>query len=813
MNRYSIFLLCIFAFILFCPQAEAGDWDRCKVCHRPTGKPGPSLATLKEKYKTKEEFVQGALNSDTPMMAFVRQDKELLYNVAEEIKIGEVEQPVVEEEYPSYGINAKKIIEERCTTCHNINRVVYAPDYTSADWLHIVARMEAQAKGLLTPEEMVSVVDWLYAHHEELKPVPVSEEDALASTSMPPETKELLIQNKCVVCHADDKILDQAGAWTKEDWEHIIERMRARAPELLRDVEPVEIATHLFDQYGGLVRTGAKKVTELGDIYYRMFGNLQGWGEYQHAYNFNNGVSDDSPGTDPGPDPIRNGRSNDQRRVNGFWESRNLVSAEVFDPSRWMLHGTFGLHMLNDEGNAVLGKADPFFGDEVFRDENNDNLEVDPAYEEFWFEWQFPYNIRVRAGIQEYMSDFIGSIYSDTDLGVRVYGNIEGIEWSLYGGQRLENDLVSGFNDDDNRDQEFLIGHMLFKVGDTAFKPSFHYNNDDEGDQGRRRTNKHENVETFYIGNTTYGEDPFGWGTNILTGLYGVFGDQRNATVNGIDGRNIIRSVTVPGIGSGEGTDYNPDATVQAYLFYFDISKSFFDGLITPHTGVYYATGDDRLDDDDGEGFDSISDDVNVWGDRGMLIDDRFSIRARSLEPLIDPFGPLGGNNLTSPTNPFSPGRRLAAPKSSSITILRENSPYPSLRDADASSNFINPGVVAWNLGTGFRPFTWLDGNFNFTHFWFEDPEVLETFTNILSSFVPPGQSQWNPGTGGSPSGNGITRDVGFEFSADANFHVTNKFSVFSGAAVFVPDEENFEKLFGDDDPATNFMLGLQYKF
>ena len=254
-KRYCAFLLCVFVLVLFCPQVEAGDWDRCKVCHRPSGGPGPSMKTLKEKYKTEDEFVQAALSSSTPMMAFVRQDKKLLHNVAKEIKIGEVETPEIKETYPSQGIDAKKIIEERCTTCHNINRVVYAPEYTSSDWLHIIARMEAQTKGLLSPEEMVVVVDWLYAHHDELKPVEVTGEEALSSPKVPQETKDLLIKNKCIVCHADDKILEQAGAWTKDDWQHIIERMRARAPELLKNVQPVDIASHLFDQFGGLVRT------------------------------------------------------------------------------------------------------------------------------------------------------------------------------------------------------------------------------------------------------------------------------------------------------------------------------------------------------------------------------------------------------------------------------------------------------------------------------------------------------------------------------------------------------------------------------
>ena len=203
----------------------AAEWDRCKVCHRPTGRPGPSKETLVKKYSTVEEFVHAAKTSESPMMTFVKENNELLRSVADEIGVGKVIEMTSKGEYDHgieqkeyvYGIDPEKIIEERCTTCHNINRVVYAPDYSAADWLHIVSRMEAQSKGLLTPEEMVATVDWLYAHHEELKPVESDTE--FTSEKIPAETRDILVKNKCVVCHAGDRILDEAGVWTSEEWE------------------------------------------------------------------------------------------------------------------------------------------------------------------------------------------------------------------------------------------------------------------------------------------------------------------------------------------------------------------------------------------------------------------------------------------------------------------------------------------------------------------------------------------------------------------------------------------------------------------
>lgn len=245
MKSKAFFFLSVFVMVLSINTGLfAAEWDRCKVCHRPTNRPAPSKETLLKAHTTIEAFVNAAKTSESPMMTFVRENDELLRSVADEIGVGKVVDLTSEGEYTQgiegreyvYGINPEKIIEERCTTCHNINRVVYAPQYSASDWLHIVSRMEAQSKGLLTPEEMVSVVDWLYAHHEELKPVDAKEE--FVSEKIPQETRDLLVKNKCVVCHAGDRILDEAGVWTSEEWKPLGEQ-DDDSPSVIRKVQSI----------------------------------------------------------------------------------------------------------------------------------------------------------------------------------------------------------------------------------------------------------------------------------------------------------------------------------------------------------------------------------------------------------------------------------------------------------------------------------------------------------------------------------------------------------------------------------------------
>jgi hypothetical protein len=119
-----------------------------------------------------EEFVQAGIASENRMMSFVKTNPELLESVAKEIGIGaKTEAPA--EETQEQGFDYKQLVKDKCTSCHDINRIANAPDYSTSKWFHILAQMEVHQEGLLTPEEMMMLVDWLYAHHHELKTTPL----------------------------------------------------------------------------------------------------------------------------------------------------------------------------------------------------------------------------------------------------------------------------------------------------------------------------------------------------------------------------------------------------------------------------------------------------------------------------------------------------------------------------------------------------------------------------------------------------------------------------------------------------------------
>ncbi|KJU87591.1 conserved hypothetical protein, secreted [Candidatus Magnetobacterium bavaricum] len=598
------------------------------------------------------------------------------------------------------SIDSKSIVETRCTTCHNINRIVYAPKATLNDWLHIVSKMESQGKGLLTTQEMIAVVEWLYANRSTLKPVDTGEPELIKK--LPEDTRQLLMKNHCLTCHTDDRITKQTTTWTEKEWGHVIERMRSKAPGLLKDVDVVTMSSHLYNRLAEIPKTGAKKISD--DMYYLADGYVDMRAENKHNYYFNREIDKDQG----------------QRGLEGFGEGDARVNAELLSPDKWKARLSLAFYGMADPGNDAMRNG-------MYRRISRDVKGL-MTIEELWAEVNATNSLVVRAGVQEYTPDLIGSIYKDTDLGVRVYGKLSnGVDWSFYAAQRIENDLLSGYNSpSDLRDQQIFIAHLQFNVASQLVKPSLSFNHDREGDHKFGREGKYEKVDVIYPGVTTYGDvGPF----KLLTGLYGVFGMQRDVVLLG----------KIP----------LKDQQVSAFAGYFDLALPA--GIFTPHVGFFYASGDDDPTDNKAHGFDSISDRVDVWGAHGIIINDRISL----------------------------PG---------GITVIRAHSPYTSLRDGDASSNFVNPGVSAANLGLIITPIKPLTIDTNLTYFWWNKTAVLE-------ALVGP-----------------VGKNVGLEWNADVNYDINKWFTIYLAGAVFWADKD-MAKIYGDHRMASDILAGVKYRF
>ena len=95
--------------------------------------------------------------------------------------------------------------------------------------------------------------------------------------------------------------------------------------------------------------------------------------------------------------------------------------------------------------------------------------------------------ISVRAGIQQFVSDFRGFIFAEEQPGVRLFGNLRSnrINYNLAWFYFLEKNTNSGLNTFERRHQQVYVGNVyiqdFFAKGYTT-EFSFHYNRDDPVD-------------------------------------------------------------------------------------------------------------------------------------------------------------------------------------------------------------------------------------------------------------------------------------------------------------------------------------------
>ncbi len=287
-----------------------------------------------------------------------------------------------------------------------------------------------------------------------------------------------------------------------------------------------------------------------------------------------------------------------------------------------------------------------------------------------------------RIGIQPFVSDFRGFIFSDTNLGARLFGNWDNNHWQYnlaYFNMR-EKDTYSGLNMFDSRDQQVIIANvyrqdLLWKgyTGQLSMHLNFddgqqHYDKNDFlvrpaplGDFGNAR--EHD-VRTAYLG--WAGDGHIGrW--NVTHAFYWALGEDE---FNGLAGRRIA---------------------VNAQMGALELSYDR-DWLRFKLSG-FYASGDNDPTDNRGTGFDSIVD---------------------------APFF-VGG--------PFSyyvhEGLNLAG---TAVNLKNPDSLLPSLRSSktEGQSNFVNPGVKIVGFGLDADVTPKLRAFFNANYIWFDQTAPIE---------------------------------------------------------------------------------------
>lgn len=337
--------------------------------------------------------------------------------------------------------------------------------------------------------------------------------------------------------------------------------------------------------------------------------------------------------------------------------------------------------------------------------------------------------VSVRAGIQQFTSDFRGFLFSDEQPGLRIFGNLKSNRWQYNVAyfQMLEKDTNSGLNTFDRRHQQVGVANLymqdfLWKGYTTEFSvaynkddPTVHYNTD--GFLVRPApignvVNQGVGVETHgirvaYLGWTSDGHiGPI----NVSHAFYQALGYD---TFNTIAGRKV---------------------TVNAQMAALELSKD--KDWMRFRGSFLYASGD-----------------ANPR-----------SGRARGFDAIID--NPAFAGGIFSFWN-----REAIRLSGSGVELTPEESLLPNLRSDknEGQANFVNPGIWIYNAGADFDVTPKLTAVANFNFMQFDRAEPLE-----LILFQSP-----------------IRRDIGEEFDLGAKYRppLTENMTLTFGGSVFQPGQ------------------------
>jgi len=367
-----------------------------------------------------------------------------------------------------------------------------------------------------------------------------------------------------------------------------------------------------------------------------------------------------------------------------------LISAELFHgdtsfkPVDWriQLAPAFNLNYVQTQENGIVN---------IDVREGNTRTDHFIALQEAFGEARLfskdPYfdTTSVRGGIQPFLSDFRGFIFDDVNLGARLFGNFDNnrYQYNVVYFDLLEKDTNSELNTFDFRDQRVVIAN-IFKQ-DTIWKGytsqfSYHYNQDTPGLHTGEELHFDENhflVRPAQIGDVAPHEIKahyFGWTgdghigrLNVTHAFYEVLGH---------DDRNPL---------AGKFVDINARmAALEASLDrdWMRFRASFF-----------WSSGDKNPLDKKANGFDAILDVPEFAGG-------------------IFSFWNSQGIRLTQ----------------TGVALVNPDSLLPSLRSSksEGQSNFVNPGLLLYNLGYDAELTQKIKAILNLNYLRFHHTEPLE---------------------------------------------------------------------------------------
>jgi len=362
--------------------------------------------------------------------------------------------------------------------------------------------------------------------------------------------------------------------------------------------------------------------------------------------------------------------------------------------------------------------------------------------------------VSVRVGSQPFNSDFRGFVFTDTNLGVRLFGNRNSnrTQYNLAFFDRLEKDTNSGLNTlHELRGQRVAVANIYrqdFLVPGYTQELSLHYLSDNGGVHYDRNgilmrpapvgDFQPHSIRTAYLGEAGLGHIGR---LNVDHAVYYVLGHD---SLNPIAGRD-------PLLRGGDSV------RVSAGMAALEVSID--RDWIRPRLGFFYASGDKNPRDRNAHGFDSIFDAPDFAG---------------------------GGFSFLNRM-----GIRLAG---SGVVLLDRGSLLPSLRSSkeEGQPNYVNPGLELVTAGVDLELTPRLKTLFNVNYARFAAVEPLE---ELLFQ-------------------GDIHRTLGTDISLGARWRpfLSNNIVVIGGVAAFLPGA-GFKDIYDRGGPLYHVFTNVTLQF
>ena len=343
----------------------------------------------------------------------------------------------------------------------------------------------------------------------------------------------------------------------------------------------------LFLATSGYPAQGTAAVQASGDITLH-FGIQQEFHfEVRDNYDLDNGLTDGCTGSDcsgPGGTSASSGQFPD-----GFVTQETRLIVQGSQGDIWKARVTL-------EGEAA------------WEDERIGDSPKEFGVERAWADIKlYDTPIHVKVGLISDKLDPFRLIYGTDDMGVKVYathGNISWATWWFKADETADNsDDTSGRDGD----QDYYMARVDLDFGSFQVSPAIAY----------------------VRNNTTTTDARFARGENGGFATGGVAVDE-NVVYPGIIAKGTFGPISFVGeffaalgeIGDDTAVDAQREQDVSAFFAAADVGVKL--GAWTPHAGIIYMSGDDNPHDDDAEAWATLSsDNGNLLGDRGIIMDDK----------------------------------------------------------------------------------------------------------------------------------------------------------------------------------------------